>query len=289
MITADDFISPTDLATTGDRVSRVITDAVTTPARRVLFFGRYAQWNGLFGGGVASLSGKIVRLRSQLLDPNEPIVALADRSVLVASYIFDASRDEFNDRSTKHRDTHRCLGQAHLKGLLAVEAVRNPLWAEPDQVNAFLATPSWLDNLCDSVGVGYGSQSGDRPAAVFQAMGYHVGSELLADQEFSTIDQALRTTCPDLVSAMETLEVAIGPQKHKAYSWLSIHSGYGGGVEADHFEWATRGVRLALDLTAPSERAERMNDLRRGFALFVDQHNTFFTQMSAELAALPNA
>jgi hypothetical protein len=82
------------------------------------FVGRYAAWNGLFGAGVAALAGKIGHSRRLFLERAEPISALADRSVPVASYFFDAARDEFDDRDTAHRDTHRCLAQALLKGII---------------------------------------------------------------------------------------------------------------------------------------------------------------------------
>lgn len=119
-----------------ERVERALDRALEGPAELVRFVGRYASWNGWFGSGVAALSGKIGRSRALFVDPDEPVSDLADRSVLVASYFFDAARDEFDDRDTAHRDTHRCLAQALLKGLLAELAREAPRLAEPAFVNS---------------------------------------------------------------------------------------------------------------------------------------------------------
>ena len=54
-------------------------------------------------GSVASLAGKIGCARHLFTDPAEPFLPAADRNVLVASYIFDAARDEFDDQYGNER------------------------------------------------------------------------------------------------------------------------------------------------------------------------------------------
>ena len=49
-------------------------------------------------------------------DPSVPAI-VADRSNYVASFVFDAARDEYDDHIQAHRDTHRCLGQATIMGM----------------------------------------------------------------------------------------------------------------------------------------------------------------------------
>jgi len=158
-----------------ERENRIVLDAcraATADVQAVLrFMGRYAAWNGLFGAGVAALAGKIGRSRRLFLDRAEPISALADRSVLVASYFFDAARDEFDDRDTAHRDTHRCLAQALLKGIIAHGRRERTEWNDPAFVNALLAEPVWLQALTARVGHGYGAMSPDELPAIFRCMG----------------------------------------------------------------------------------------------------------------------
>src|SRR5262249_25119981 len=161
---------------------------------------RYASWNGYFGSGVATLAGKIGRSRGLFRDRGEPIDALADRSVLVASYIFDAARDEFDDRSTSYRDTHRDLAHAMLSGIIHhARGVAPELTQSSDALNARLADPAWLRTLDGRVAQGYGASYHDVNDTIFAGIGYHLGSELLADREFSIIDAALRRNVPALV------------------------------------------------------------------------------------------
>jgi hypothetical protein len=238
-----------------ERENRVVLDACRAATADILavlrFVGRYAAWNGLFGAGVAALAGKIGRSRRLFLERAEPISALADRSVPVASYFFDAARDEFDDRDTAHRDTHRCLAQALLKGIIAYGRRERTEWTDPAFVNALLCEPVWLQALTARVGHGYGAMSPDELPAIFRCMGYHLGSEVLADQEFSIIDLALATDCPDLVAYLRHTEVEIAGRLHSAYRWFSIHSGHGGAVEAEHFAWATRGRAWPSIISSP--------------------------------------
>jgi hypothetical protein len=257
--------------------------ALKGPVPLVRFLGRYTSWNGFFGSGVAALAGKIGRSRRLFLDPTQPVVALADRSVFVASFFFDAARDEFDDRDTVHRDTHRCLAQSTLAGVIGWGASHGaPRFADPVFVNGVLADPPWLAALCARVRVGYGADASDDLPAISHGIGYHLGSEVLADKEFSVIDQTLRATRPDLVEHLQRTRVNIAGQEHVAWQWLGIHSGHGGGAEADHFEWATRGARLAFRFTPPREHDALRQCLHEGYLAFAHDHREFFTRVNAD-------
>jgi hypothetical protein len=263
-------------------VERALEEACRAPERMVRFLGRYATWNGWFGSGVAALAGKIGRSRTLFADASEPVSALADRSVLVGSYFFDAARDEFDDRDTAHRDTHRCLAQAMLKGVLVHTARSDPRFDDAEFVNRFLAAPLWLQALGARVAQSYGAGTPDDGAAVFRAMGYHLGSEVLADKEFSSIDRTLRERQPELVAFLSGYKARIAGEEHVSYQWLRIHSGHGGGVEADHFEWATRGARLAFDFATPALHRELRHQIDLGFIDFARDHREFFEHVGLD-------
>ena len=96
-------------------------------------------------------------------------------------------------------------------------------------------------------------------------MGFHVGSEILADREFVVIDETLRRDQPDLVAALEAMKVEIGGDKHNAYYWIRIHTG----VEAEHFDAALKGVNRALDYYAGAlPRAQAKAFMLGGFERF---------------------
>ncbi len=276
-LTAADLRQEYDFAAGNARVLERVQAAAADPVRLATFLGRYATWNTLFGAGVASLAGKIARGRGLFRDEAEAVPGAADRSVLVASYFFDAARDEFDDRVTPHRDTHRCLAQAMLKGLVQVARSQGAVGlSKNEDLERIFAEPPWLTDLCDRVAVGYGSGTPDRAGQIFRSMGYHLGSEVLADEEFTLIDQALRRLQPALVAALETTEVEVAGQWHKAWHWVRVHSGAGGGAEAAHFDWAVRGVHKAFAYTPASRHAALRRQLLLGFRDFCADHGEFF-------------
>lgn len=250
---------------------RVRLGGIDTSFDLIKFMYRYAYWNGYFGSGVATLSGKIGRSRGLFIDRTYAIPELADRSVLVASHFFDAARDEFDDRDTPHRDTHRDLAQALVAAL--IEHSGQPL----DVIRPrSLHHPIWLEAIGEQVAVGYGNATPDTAAAIFRAMGYHLGSEVLADQEFTVIDQWFRTYRADERKHLIDTKVEIAGQFHNAYAWIHIHSGGGSAVEADHFEWAVKGANLALDLMEPSMREAMKTQILVGYRTFAHHHRDFF-------------
>ncbi|HEV8693690.1 MAG TPA: hypothetical protein VGQ93_05795, partial [Lysobacter sp.] len=194
----------------------------------------------------------------------------------------DAARDEFDDRDTVHRDTHRCLAQSMLKGSIDFERRQRAI---DDAVLAgLLRDPEWLSVLNERVAAGYGNGAPDRLDAIFAGIGYHLGSELLADQEFSIIDRTLRELASPLVAYLQESRVNIAGQEHRAYQWIAIHSGHGGGAEADHFEWATQGARLAFRFV-PAERHDALHEsLHQGFRDFARDHREFFTRVNSDVA-----
>lgn len=263
------------------RVRAALAEALRDPADFVRFFGRYTSWNGFFGSAVATLAGKIGRCRGLFLDHEQPVQQLADRSVYVASFFFDAARDEFDDRDTVHRDTHRCLAQSTLKGLIDWHAGRGVAsFGDVAALNDLLREPLWLRTLNAQVAHGYGAGTPDDLPAAFRSMGYHLGSELLADQEFSLIDQTMREGAPDMTAFLRQHKVNIAGQDHVAYQWVSIHSGHGGGAEADHFKWATRGVRLAFRFVDPALHEDLRREIHKGFRAFAADHEEFFTRVN---------
>ncbi len=276
-ITREELATLCDFGAAEARVRKALAEAMADPAGFVRFFGRYTAWNGYFGSAVATLAGKLGRCRGLLLDPAQPIQQLADRSVFVASFFFDAARDEFDDRDTVHRDTHRCLAQSTLKGLIDWNAGRGVAALQDSfSINALLSEPLWLRALNVQVAQGYGAGTPDDLAAAFYSIGYHLGSELLADQEFSLIDRTMRAGAPAMVEFLKAHKVNIAGQDHLAYQWVSIHSGHGGGAEADHFKWATRGAELAFRFVPEAMHGDLRRELHRGFRAFARDHEEFF-------------
>jgi len=261
-------------------VSAALREAGAELPNLFQFLVRYASWNGYFGSAVASLAGKIGRSRGLFLSADSPFAAIADRSVLVASYFFDAARDEFDDRETLHRDTHRCLAQSTLQGVVDYAISAKAGAFDDAHINKLTATPVWLSALNERVAAGYGVGSADTLPVLFRCMGYHVGSEVLADQEFSVIDQTLTTEQPELHKYLSEHSVVLGGETHGCYQWIGLHSGHGGGAEADHFEWAMQGVKKAFSYVEQQHHEDLLHQFDLGFLAFASDHSEFFTRVN---------
>ena len=254
--------------------------AQLTDGRALLrFFSHYASWNGCFANGVAALTSLVGRQREMFREAGFAR-AVADRSNYVASFFFDAARDEYDDHINPARDSHRCMAQAALISLRDFYGLDDALLDEDEPASLQAVNQAVIDGYTGRVHPPEGRAEGDlEPAGVqrtFAAMGYHLGSELLADREFSLIDEALRRDHGPLVQHLLRSTVTLAGGTHRCYAWVGVHSGHGGGVEADHFEHAAQGARLALRFLALPSTDLAMQSLVAGFRAFDGDHARFF-------------
>jgi hypothetical protein len=119
-VTAPDLVAVLD-SHRGEQALQAAVEAAAAPtappAALLSLLARFIQFNAAFGAGLANLAGEIAARQALFRDEEEPVRILADRSAEVAADFFYAAVDEFDDRLTPWRDTHRTLAQATLKGL----------------------------------------------------------------------------------------------------------------------------------------------------------------------------
>ena len=255
----------------GEAALLAALDSASEPVRLLQVLGRYVQFNSAFGPGVANLAGEIGARQGLFQDPDEPVHVVADRAAHVASDFFYAAVDEFDDRATPWRDTHRTLAQATLKGLgrhLGFDDARmNELLQVDDQARATTA------RVLEGYGVGAALEERD----LFRAMGFHTGSEILADREFTQIDAHLRAKHAAVVKALEPMTVEILGEKHNAYYWIRIHTG----VEVEHFDAALKGANNALRFYAGETATDVLKGwVLEGFADFARVQSDFMTSLA---------
>jgi hypothetical protein len=245
----------------GNEALRAAFEGATEPGHFLSVLARYVQFNSAFGPGLANLAGEIAARQGLFRDPDEPVKILADRAAEVGSDFFYAAIDEFDDRATHWRDTHRTLAQATVKGAARFFGLG------PEELNQAIRINPTTEHSMALVHLGYGLGEKLSEERLFGAMGFHVGSEILADQEFVIIDRHLRAKRPDFVAALQAMKVEILEEKHDAYYWIHIHTG----VEAEHFDAALRGVNSALRFYAGAEDpAEVKRFMLAGFTRFAD-------------------
>ena len=179
---------------------------------------QYIHFNSVFGGGVANLAGEIARRQDLFRDTGEPIEMLADQSVEVAAKIFFAAVDEFG-----RRKTHRAMAKETLRALAQYYgyAAKN--------IHVAKAT----NTAIKSVSRGYCLNQSATDRDILRSIGFHMGSELLADGEFNIIDRFLQSKHSNLSECLK---------RQGAYAWISVHTT----VEADHFDAAVEGANCAL-------------------------------------------
>ncbi len=255
----------------GAEALQAAVERAATPPHFLSVMARYIQFNSAFGPGLANLAGEIAARQGLFRDPEEPVTILADRASEVAADFFYAAVDEFDDRATPWRDTHRTLAQATLKGMGAFFGYA------PAQLNDVLRLNPATDDAIDRVWEGYGVGAHLEEARLLRAMGFHTGSEILADQEFVVLDRALRARRPELVAALEGMKIPILGERHNAYYWIRIHTG----VEAEHFDAALKGVNNALRFYAGSASREAVKGwILEGFATFADVQGAFMAHLA---------
>jgi hypothetical protein len=257
----------------GHRGNEALVSALedaSQPDQLLSVMGRYIQFNSAFGAGLANLAGEIAARQGLFQDPDEPLRVAADRAAEVAADFFYAAIDEFDDRATPWRDTHRTLAQATLKGLGTCFGYTAERLNDVVRINQ--ATRTAMDEVWNGYGIGARLDE----QRLFSGMGFHTGSEILADQEFVLIDRHLRQRRGDLVRSLEALRVPILGQQHNAYYWIRIHTG----VEAEHFDAALKGVNNALRFYAGTQAPETVKaDILAGFSRFAAVQSAFMSAL----------
>lgn len=257
----------------GAEALRAAVAGAADPGRLLSVVGRYVQFNSAFGPGLANLAGEIAARQGLFRDPEEPLRLVADRAAEVAADFFYAAVDEFDDRLTPWRDTHRTLAQATLKAMGA------HFGYTPAQLNDVIRINAATESAIARVWEGYGIGAALDERRLFRAMGFHTGSEVLADAEFNVLDAGLCARHPGVVAALQKARVTIGGHAHDAWYWVRIHTS----VEADHFDAALAGVNNAARYYAG---ASAPGDVK-GWIL--DGFREFASVQAAFMAALGEA
>jgi hypothetical protein len=148
---------------------------------------------------------------------------------------------------------------------------------EPQALNDVIKINRTTEGAIPRVFEGYGIGAKLDEERLFRGMGFHVGSEILADQEFVIIDRALRARHPDMVASLEAMKVPVSGEKHNAYYWIRIHTG----VEAEHFDAALKGVNNALRFYAGERAPSQVKSwILEGMRQFAGVQSDFMTGLA---------
>lgn len=229
---------------------------------------RYVTFNGIFAGGVANLAGEVHIQTALFRDPHDEWPLFADRSANIAARIFFAAEDEY----ANHRQLngavihhHRYLAQLFLRSVADFWQISPALF---QQHYGYDYAP--LQQTLQAVLRGYCVNQTNTEETLFRGIGFHLGSEHLADGEFCTLDAYLRETQPDLVRHLRKLG------KPNAYTWVAVHTT----VEAEHAEHAVAAAEEAvLYYNGAYDRQQARQWILEGIAQFAQVQEQFFAQI----------
>lgn len=233
-----------------------LAKAGESPADLTCLVAQYIQFNSIFGAGVAHLAGHIAARQDIFRDESEAIYALSDRSYEVSAEIFFAAIDEFG-----RKKTHRAMAQDTLRGFLEFFNMTRA------EANFRCLTNDETCMAINAVSDGYRINRESTDADLFSAIGFHIGSELLADQEYNILDRFLNCEYPALVEFLE---------QARAYSWVKLHTT----VEADHCEAALECANSALGYYT-GDVSKAYGQILGGLKRFVKVQARFMSSLAA--------
>lgn len=235
------------------------------PAKLLVFLHRFLIFNDALAARVPYLAGLIH------LTPNVFVEVgggfLGQVNARIAAYVVEAASDEYRMTPAQNL-VHQHLSQKFFRGALAhYQPQGGPdferLWPTPAPIETLLAearsifftTPTEED--------------------LFRALGFHLGLEFFANEEFNLVDHFLRTRHGGLVEALKRDGDGVC-----AYTWLSLHTV----VEIGHYRAGLEAAREAMtfyrDRTQAAAMADRIFD---GLRTFADLQLRYYQAVFAEV------
>jgi len=220
---------------------------------------RYVEFNSVFGGGVARLSGEIAARQGLFKAEDDDVELLMDRSVEVAAGIFVAAVDEFDGFARGPRATHRALAQATLR------VAARFLGFAGAAIDGIGAANEATRMAVERILQGYGLAAPLDRHGLVRAIGFHMASERLASEEFSALDRYLCVQHPALVEYLRSTILDLNGRQCDAYLWIACHADR----EIGHFDAALGAANQALRHWAgPEPRTHVKEWMLEGFTEF---------------------
>jgi hypothetical protein len=225
----------------------------------IRFLHRFLLFNDALAARVPFLAGLIHLSPDLFLDPAAGVRFCRQRNGTVAAYVAQAASDEY--RMTQEGSmVHQHLSQEFFRGVMAFFGI------DPEGFDYQHPVPRTLQHLlAESRGKFFDEPATDR---VFAGLGFHIGLELFANEEFNLVDTYLRANHSDLVGALEQPHHGQPP-----YLWLAVHTV----VEIHHYRAGLQAVRSALRYySRPAERAAMVAKVQSGFNGFVHLQRRYY-------------
>lgn len=226
----------------------------------VCFLHRFLHFNDALAARVPFLAG-LIHLHPELFaDPGDIEEFCRRRNARVSAYIAEAANDEYRMTSAGTL-VHQRLSQLFFKAVLEHYAMRG---SDFDKAHPM---PQAVATLLDEARTRFFDDA--RLETVCRAIGFHVGLEFYADQEFNLVDTYLRHRHEGLMAAL----LGRFDGEPAAYLWMSLHTV----VEVGHYRAGLAAVEDAVRFCVPREMAPRVQEwILEGLAAFADLQRRFY-------------
>lgn len=232
----------------------------------MILLHRFLIFNDALAARVPYLAGRIHLTPDVFVAAADGTGFCAQRNAQIAAHVAEAANDEYRF-SPGSNMVHQHLSQDFFRAAFAYFGERAGQFEALHPVTATLTAliSEARTKFFDTLGA----------PALFAALGFHVGLEFFANEEFNLVDSFLNEAYPRLVEAMKSGEAQSNP-----YLWLSLHTV----VEIGHYRAGLEAVREALELYCDQAAAPLMADhLLGGLEAFADLQLRYYQAVFAEI------
>ncbi len=231
------------------------------------FLHRFVLFNDALAARVPFLAGLIHLTPGLFIDPDADGEFCRQANGRIAAYVAEAASDEYRMAGDRNL-VHQYLSQKFFHA--ALEHYRMSGAAFDKQY----PLPATLSDVLAEARIKYFERP--TPGDIFAALGFHVGLEFFADQEFNLVDQFLRRQHPALVASLE----GDGADRSD-YLWLSTHTV----VEIGHYRAGLSALKSSLSFCHPRHQAPMMlASIKQGFNSFVDLQRRYYEGVRLDFA-----
>ena len=234
-------------------------DAIASDDALLTFLHRFVLFNDALAARVPFLAGLIHLTPNLFTDSPVGVEFCRQANGRIAAFVAEAASDEYRMPGGRNM-VHQYLSQRFFRGTLAFYHTDERTF---DGVHPF---PPKLIELLDEARHKYFDRKG--PEQIFAGLGFHVGLEFFAHQEFNLVDDYLRARHPKLVEALERDD-----KDTPSYVWLALHTI----VEEGHYRAGLQALNAAMTYYAdvPTKPTMAM-EIRNGFNAFVDLQRRYY-------------
>jgi hypothetical protein len=280
LFTTETFDNLFDRQMNNANIEATIELAASEPIKLYYFMQRYAYFNSFAGSLVARLASSIGVSYRLFRQAEVAVTDQSDRGLEIAAKVLAATIDEHADAGAQ-QVPHRTLAQATLKAVSEYAKLGDV------ELNQIAQAPDWMETIITDLITGYQGKIDDLEALV-TALGFHVGSELLADREYSLIDKVVRYTNrgSGFDAWLQGKQVEVGGKRLSPWYWIVVHGKHNAtGVEAEHFELALDALNL-LAQYRPESNELIWQWASKGFLDFAELQQRLFSCTKTELTLL---